>query len=71
MPDEQDAATAVREAVAAGELDARRLESLRKLEREVEEAEARRAAATSGRRGRSVRERAASRAYQQHGDDEG
>ena len=61
---------AVREAVESGELDARRLESLRKLEREVEEADARRAAASTGRRGRAVRERAASRAYRQRGDDE-
>ena len=61
---------AVREAVAAGDLEARRLESLRKLQGELEEAEARRTAAASGRRGRSVRERAASRAYQQRGDDE-
>ena len=60
---------AVRAAVEDGELDLRRLDSLRKLEREVEEAEARRAAASTGRRGRSVRERAASRAYQR-GDDE-
>lgn len=60
---------AVREAVESGDLDARRLESLRKLEREVEEAEMRRAAAAPGRRGRSVRERAAARAYRR-GDDE-
>ena len=61
---------AVREAVASGDLDGRRLDSLLKLEREVEEAEARRAAATTGRRGRSVRERAASRAYRQRGEDD-
>jgi ribosome biogenesis GTPase len=65
---EAEPGCAVRAAVESGELDARRLESLRKLEREVEEAEARRSAASSGRRGRSVRERAASRAYDR-GDD--
>ena len=67
---EAEPGCAVREAVESGDLPARRLDALRKLEREVEEASARRAAASTGRRGRSVRERAASRAYQRHGNDD-
>lgn len=58
---------AVLAAIADGELAERRLASLRKLEREVEGAEARPEA--TGASGRSVRARAADRAYQRGDDD--
>lgn len=65
---ESEPGCAVRAALAAGELEARRLDSLRKLEREVTDAGAR--PEPTGRSGRSVRERAADRAYRRGDDDD-
>ncbi len=59
---------AVLAAITEGELAPRRLSSLRKLEREVEGAEAR--PEPTGASGRSVRARAADRAYLRGGDDD-
>ena len=55
-------------AIADGELAERRLASLRKLDREVEGAEAR--PEPTGASGRSVRARAADRAYRRGDDDD-
>lgn len=65
---ESEPGCAVRAAIDAGDLPVRRLDSLRKLESELEEAAAR--SGPVGRSGRQVREQAADRAYRRDGDED-